>query len=115
MEEESKRLRNELSEEKARHKFDVDKVTVAKEEELEEVHKRFVPLLFIQFPLVFVWEGKAAEYLFQVQISVVFVWDSKTDIFYIYDRHLFEFGQASLKKVCAITFHTTLSCFCLGH
>jgi len=40
LEEESKRLRNELSEEKARHKFDVDKVTGAKEEELEEVHKR---------------------------------------------------------------------------
>ena len=41
LEEESKRLRNELSEAKARHKFDVDKITIAKEEELEEVHKRF--------------------------------------------------------------------------
>lgn len=49
MEEESKRLRNELSEEKARHKFDVDKVTTAKEEELEEVHKRFA-YKFLLFP-----------------------------------------------------------------
>ena len=40
LEEESKRLRNELSEEKARHKFDVDRVNKDKEEELEEVHKR---------------------------------------------------------------------------
>ena len=41
LEEESKRLRNELSEEKARHKFDVDRVNKDKEEELEEVHKRY--------------------------------------------------------------------------
>ena len=40
LEEESKRLRNELSEEKARHKFDVERITNDKEEELEEVHKR---------------------------------------------------------------------------
>ncbi|XP_057311597.1 centrosomal protein of 131 kDa-like [Hydractinia symbiolongicarpus] len=40
LEEESKRLRNELSEEKARHRFDVDRITKDKEDEMEEVHKR---------------------------------------------------------------------------
>jgi len=42
LEEESKRLRGELSEEKARHKFDVERISNSKDEELEEVHKRFV-------------------------------------------------------------------------
>ena len=45
LEEESKRLRNELSEEKARHKFDVDRANKDKEEELEEVHKRYERIL----------------------------------------------------------------------
>ena len=45
LEEESKRLRNELSEEKARHKFDVDRGNKDKEEELEEVHKRYERIL----------------------------------------------------------------------
>jgi len=40
LEEESKRLRTELSEEKARHRYDVDRVNKDKENELDEVHKR---------------------------------------------------------------------------
>lgn len=40
LEEESKRLRTELSEEKARHKFEIDRLTKDKEDEMEEVHKR---------------------------------------------------------------------------
>ena len=46
LEEESKRLRNELSEEKARHKYDVDKMNSTKEEEMEELHKRYLLFLY---------------------------------------------------------------------
>ncbi|XP_038633015.1 centrosomal protein of 131 kDa isoform X3 [Scyliorhinus canicula] len=39
-EEENKRLKTEMSEVKARHRLEVERVTKEKEEELEEVHKR---------------------------------------------------------------------------
>jgi 5-azacytidine-induced protein 1 len=40
LEGDNKRLRNELSEERALHKFDVDKMRQGKEDEMEELHKR---------------------------------------------------------------------------
>ena len=39
-EEDNKRLRNEMSEMKARHRLDIDRITQDKEEEMVEVHKR---------------------------------------------------------------------------
>eukprot|EP00061_Rhincodon_typus_P013291 g39577.t1 len=39
-EEENKRLKTEMSEMRARHRLEVERITKEKEEELEEVHKR---------------------------------------------------------------------------
>ena len=40
--EDNKRLKTELSEMKARHRLEIERVTREKEQEMEEVHKRFV-------------------------------------------------------------------------
>ena len=40
--EDNKRLKTELSEMKARHRLDIERVTREKEQEMDEVHKRFV-------------------------------------------------------------------------
>ncbi|XP_033118225.1 centrosomal protein of 131 kDa-like, partial [Anneissia japonica] len=39
-EEENRRLKNEMSEMRARHKLEIERIEKSKEEELEEVHKR---------------------------------------------------------------------------
>ena len=39
-EEENKRLKNEMSEMRARHKLELQRIQESKEEEMEEVHKR---------------------------------------------------------------------------
>ena len=41
-EEENKRLKNEMSEMRARHKLELTRIKESKEEEMEEVHKRLV-------------------------------------------------------------------------
>ena len=46
-EEESKRMKNDVSELKARHKVEVEKVTKEKEKELSEIHERCVLILVI--------------------------------------------------------------------
>ena len=43
--EDNKRLKTELSEMKARHRLEIERVTREKEQEMEEVHKRFVRTL----------------------------------------------------------------------
>ena len=40
--EDNKRLKTELSEMKARHRLEIERVTREKEQEMDEVHKRFV-------------------------------------------------------------------------
>ena len=40
--EDNKRLKTELSEMKARNRLEIERVTREKEQEMEEVHKRFV-------------------------------------------------------------------------
>ena len=40
--EDNKRLKTELSEMKARHRLEIERVTREKEEEMDEVHKRSV-------------------------------------------------------------------------
>ena len=40
LEGDNSRLRNELSEERALHKYDVDKMKQGKEDEMDELHKR---------------------------------------------------------------------------
>ncbi len=39
-EEENKRLKNEMSEMRARHKLELSRIKESKDEEMEEVHKR---------------------------------------------------------------------------
>jgi 5-azacytidine-induced protein 1 len=46
-EEESKQIKNEMSELKARHKVEVEKVTKDKEKELSEIHERSVLISLI--------------------------------------------------------------------
>ena len=40
--EDNKRLKNELSEMKARHRLEIERITREKEQEMDEVHKRSV-------------------------------------------------------------------------
>ena len=40
VEEENKRVKNEISEMRARHKMELTRIQESKEEEMEEVHKR---------------------------------------------------------------------------
>lgn len=49
--EDNKRLKTEVSEMKARHRLEIERVTREKEQEMEEVHKRLVNC--DQFPLVY--------------------------------------------------------------
>ena len=46
--EDNKRLKTELSEMKARHRLEIERVTREKEQEMDEVHKRSVSHEFVQ-------------------------------------------------------------------
>lgn len=52
--EDNKRLKTELSEMKARHRLELERVTREKEQEMDEVHKRFVlnNLLFTGYAMI---------------------------------------------------------------
>ena len=52
--EDNKRLKTELSEMKARHRLELERVTREKEQEMDEVHKRFVlnNLLFKGYAMI---------------------------------------------------------------
>ena len=46
--EDNKRLKTELSEMKARHRLEIERVTREKEQEMDEVHKRSVSHKFVE-------------------------------------------------------------------
>ena len=51
--EDNKRLKTELSEMKARHRLEIERVTREKEQEMDEVHKRSVSSEFVDYEIFF--------------------------------------------------------------